>query len=95
MSKKEKKEVKQDKGKKKEGTNGTSADHDEIIKVPLTTKYYEEELVKLQIELVKLQEWIKYKGLRVVVLFEGRDAAGKGGRVRAEVCWQRLRGASI
>ena len=82
MSKKEKKEVKQDKGKKKEGTNGTSADHDEIIKVPLTTKYYEEELVKLQIELVKLQEWIKYKGLRVVVLFEGRDAAGKGGTIK-------------
>ena len=82
MSKKEKKEVKQDKGKKKEGTNGSSADHDEIIKVPLTTKYYEEELVKLQIELVKLQEWIKYKGLRVVVLFEGRDAAGKGGTIK-------------
>ncbi len=37
---------------------------------------YEEELAKLQVELVRLQEWIKYKGLRVVVLFEGRDAAG-------------------
>jgi polyphosphate kinase 2 len=40
---------------------------------------YEAELERLQIELVKLQEWIKAKGLRVVVLFEGRDAAGKGG----------------
>ena len=40
---------------------------------------YEEELYKLQIELVKLQEWVKAKGKRVVVLFEGRDAAGKGG----------------
>ena len=43
---------------------------------------YEEELAKLQVELVKLQEWIKYKGLRVVLLFEGRDAAGKGGAIK-------------
>lgn len=48
----------------------------------LPSKIYEEELEKLQIELVKLQEWIKYKGLRVVVLFEGRDAAGKGGAIK-------------
>jgi polyphosphate kinase 2 len=40
---------------------------------------YEEELRRLQIELVKLQEWIKQRGVRVVVIFEGRDAAGKGG----------------
>ncbi len=40
---------------------------------------YESELERLQVELVKLQEWIKAEGLRVVVLFEGRDAAGKGG----------------
>ena len=44
--------------------------------------FYEEELRKLQIELVKLQEWIKFKGLKVVVLFEGRDAAGKGGVIK-------------
>ena len=43
---------------------------------------YEEELAKLEIELVKLQEWIKQKGLRVVVIFEGRDAAGKGGVIK-------------
>ena len=43
---------------------------------------YEKELAKLQIELVKLQEWIKSKGLKVVVLFEGRDAAGKGGTIK-------------
>jgi len=48
----------------------------------LSLEYYEEELEKLQIELVKLQEWIKHKGLRVVVLFEGRDAAGKGGTIK-------------
>jgi polyphosphate kinase len=43
---------------------------------------YEKELHRLQIELVKLQEWIRHKGLRVVVLFEGRDAAGKGGAIK-------------
>ncbi len=43
---------------------------------------YEEELLKLQIELVKLQEWVKEKQLKVVVLFEGRDAAGKGGVIK-------------
>jgi polyphosphate kinase 2 len=48
----------------------------------LDKKFYEKELEKLQIELVKLQEWIKHKGLRVVVLFEGRDAAGKGGVIK-------------
>jgi polyphosphate kinase 2 len=48
----------------------------------LKKKYYEKELRKLQIELVKLQEWIKHKGLKVVVIFEGRDAAGKGGTIK-------------
>lgn len=48
----------------------------------LDKKFYEKELEKLQIELVKLQEWIKHKGLRVVVIFEGRDAAGKGGTIK-------------
>lgn len=51
--------------------------HDKIDK-----KIYNKELRKLQIELVKLQSWIKEKGLRVVVLFEGRDAAGKGGVIK-------------
>jgi polyphosphate kinase 2 len=45
----------------------------------LRSEVYEAELVRLQIELVKLQEWVKAQGLRVVVIFEGRDAAGKGG----------------
>jgi polyphosphate kinase len=45
-------------------------------------KTYEAELVKLQVELVKLQEWIKHAGLRVAVIFEGRDAAGKGGTIK-------------
>ncbi|MET0836643.1 MAG: polyphosphate kinase 2 [Thermoleophilaceae bacterium] len=48
----------------------------------LSTKHYEAELAKLQVELAKLQEWIKARGLKVVVLFEGRDAAGKGGAIK-------------
>ncbi|OGU55384.1 MAG: polyphosphate kinase 2 [Ignavibacteria bacterium RBG_13_36_8] len=48
----------------------------------LRNKFYENELQILQIELVKLQEWIKHKGLKVVMVFEGRDAAGKGGVIK-------------
>ena len=48
----------------------------------LRTDYYEEELLRLQEELVKLQYWVKEKGLRVVIVFEGRDAAGKGGVIK-------------
>lgn len=48
----------------------------------LTKKDYEKELRQLQIELVKLQEWVKHKGLKVVTIFEGRDAAGKGGVIK-------------
>jgi polyphosphate kinase 2 len=48
----------------------------------LTTEFYEKELFRLQEELVKLQYWVKEKGLRVVIVFEGRDAAGKGGVVK-------------
>ncbi len=48
----------------------------------MKNKIYEAELAKKQVELVKLQQWIKFKGLKVVVLFEGRDAAGKGGSIK-------------
>ena len=48
----------------------------------LSTKEYEAELARLQGELVKLQYWVKEKGLRVIVVFEGRDAAGKGGVIK-------------
>jgi polyphosphate kinase len=48
----------------------------------LTREQYEKELVRLQTELVRLQEWIVHEGLKVVVLFEGRDTAGKGGVIR-------------
>src|SRR5215467_2086557 len=46
-------------------------------------KDYEEELRKLQVKLCHLQEWVKQKGLRVIIAFEGRDAAGKGGTIKA------------
>jgi polyphosphate kinase len=48
----------------------------------ISNKFYLEELGRLQIELVKLQEWVRFKGLKVVVIFEGRDAAGKGGTIK-------------
>ncbi|MEO1224412.1 MAG: polyphosphate kinase 2 [Pseudomonadota bacterium] len=51
-------------------------------KKKIKTEVYERELARLQVELVKLQAWIKHKGLRVVVIFEGRDAAGKGGVIK-------------
>jgi polyphosphate kinase 2 len=49
----------------------------------LKSKKYAKELRKLQGELCKLQDWVKHKGLRVIIVFEGRDAAGKGGTIRA------------
>jgi len=75
MSKKEKKEVEQP---------AVAAEDSPISlqKKRLPKKFYEKELKTLQIELVKLQEWIKQESLRVVVIFEGRDAAGKGGVIK-------------
>jgi polyphosphate kinase 2 len=61
--------------KQKKSGNGDNAE--------MGRKEYEKELRKLQAELCKLQEWVKYKGLRVMVVFEGRDGAGKGGTIRA------------
>ncbi len=49
----------------------------------LKTRKYAKELRKLQAELCQLQDWVKHKGLRVIVIFEGRDGAGKGGTIRA------------
>ncbi len=57
----------------------------DIVPAPLPKlkrKVYERELARLQRELVRWQDWIKYKGLRVVLVFEGRDAAGKGGAIK-------------
>src|SRR4026209_2333732 len=49
----------------------------------LKGKDYERALERLHVELVKLQEWVKYKGLKVCIVFEGRDGAGKGGTIKA------------
>src|SRR5215471_18051362 len=49
----------------------------------LKGKEYEPELKKLHVELVKVQEWVKHEGLRVCIVFEGRDGAGKGGTIKA------------
>jgi polyphosphate kinase len=49
----------------------------------LKTKTYDKELAKLHVELVKLQEWVRHAGLKVCIVFEGRDGAGKGGTIKA------------
>jgi len=61
---------------------GQSKQVDDKEHKELKKKFYEKELAKLQVELVKLQRWIRHKGLKVVVIFEGRDAAGKGGVIK-------------
>lgn len=60
----------------------TELNEHEPKKEKLDKKFYNKELADLQIELVKLQSWVKEKGLKVIVLFEGRDAAGKGGVIK-------------
>src|SRR4029077_7034299 len=49
----------------------------------LSAKDYQRELKTLHVELVKLQEWVRHKGLKVCIVFEGRDGAGKGGAIKA------------
>ena len=90
MSKKDKKNKKKHlaNGSKKhehrealpDSTATVSVSHDQQI--PVDKKTYEKELARLQVELVKLQEWVRTKKLKVVVIFEGRDAAGKGGVIK-------------
>ncbi len=80
---KTKKSVKKSSPVKKISTAARSSDNKKPLKnKKIKNKIYEQELAQLQIELVKLQEWIKEKGLKVVCIFEGRDAAGKGGVIK-------------
>jgi polyphosphate kinase 2 len=78
---------KDEKNKRKHSTNG-SEKQGPVESLPpdqkfvISKKIYEQELARLQKELIKLQEWIRYKDLKVVVIFEGRDAAGKGGVIK-------------
>ena len=64
----------------KNGKRGTSDTGEEITRMP--KKIYEKELFRLQAELVKLQEWVRNEGARLVIIFEGRDAAGKGSTIK-------------
>ena len=70
---------KKDKNKKQTPETSSGAD---VRATKLKRKVYEKQLELLQVELVKLQEWVKYSGARIVVVFEGRDAAGKGGTIK-------------
>ena len=70
--------------------NGKSKHKDDVGKLKdkadngkLKRKDYEKEMLKLQVELCHLQDWVKDTGARVIIVFEGRDAAGKGGTIKA------------
>ena len=65
-----------------EAANGNGSAEPAPRPTKIKNKRYEQELFRLQLELVKMSEWIKHEGLKVVVLFEGRDAAGKGGVIK-------------
>ncbi|HMN26507.1 MAG TPA: polyphosphate kinase 2 [Caldilineaceae bacterium] len=86
---KEKKAEKKEKKAKAEvhselavSNNGAGADGASEARPPMNRREHDKEIAKLQEELVKLQEWVKYTGAKVCVLFEGRDAAGKGGIIK-------------
>src|SRR5216110_3466864 len=64
-------------------TSKTSSDDGGKGTEALRGKTYEKHLAKLNVEMVKLQEWVKQKGLKVCIVFEGRDGAGKGGTIKA------------
>src|SRR4026208_1775171 len=68
--------------RKKKGNGGTSA-KDAAPAQKLKGKAYAKQLSKLHVELVRLQEWVKHKGLKICIVFEGRDGAGKGGTIKA------------
>src|SRR3974390_1305682 len=78
------KDSKKDKKNKQKSAAEAKADpsRDSVVPAKLKNKEYEPELFNLQVELVKMQEWVKAEGKRIVVLFEGRDAAGKGGIIK-------------
>lgn len=80
---KESKDVKSNSSEKIKGENASKKNYEAIEdkKAKLSRDFYDDELGKLQIELIKQQEWIKHKKMKVVVIFEGRDAAGKGGLI--------------
>ena len=84
MSKPKKRKHGKENKKQHQTVSATSASETEAPEVapPMSRKEFEEQLEPLQVELVKLQEWVKATGAKVCVLFEGRDAAGKGGIIK-------------
>ena len=82
--KKHKKEKKEKQGKKQQAEvmRAHAAASSDEPRAKMSRKEFDAELEKLQVELVKLQEWVKVSGAKVCVLFEGRDAAGKGGIIK-------------
>jgi polyphosphate kinase 2 len=84
MSKHDKDEKNHHKNHKDEIKSEQDVHYEQIEskKEKLDKKYYEKELKKLDVELIRLQEWVKFKKLKVVIIFEGRDAAGKGGVIK-------------
>jgi len=73
--------TKKDKKRKKKDGEWT-AEKPRKATVALTKKEYEKQLRELQVKLVQLEDWVRYRGLRVVAIFEGRDTAGKGGVIK-------------
>jgi polyphosphate kinase 2 len=69
--------------KNKDKDKDKAKDSDEQQREELSGKEYAREMKKLHIELVKLQEWVKHKDLKICIVFEGRDGAGKGGTIKA------------
>jgi len=82
-NKKKNREVMEEPGRKLLASKNDSEESAGEQGMKLKTKQYEKELAKMHVELVKLQEWVKFKGLKVCVVFEGRDGAGKGGVIKA------------
>jgi polyphosphate kinase 2 len=80
MGKKHKHEDKQGKLEKQEKLEAAA---ETGVQEPLSSKEYNKELKRLHVELVKLQRWVVHKGLKVCIVFEGRDGAGKGGTIKA------------
>src|SRR5205823_12960726 len=81
-AKKQDKSVKQNKARKRAMKNGNGEAGDAHSE-ELSNKEYTKILKGLHIELVRLQEWVKHAGLKVCIVFEGRDGAGKGGTIKA------------
>ena len=71
------------KAKSKPGAKAKPGSAIDVTDERLSNKEYAKELKRLHVELVKLQEWVKLKGLKVCIVFEGRDGAGKGGTIKA------------